>query len=370
MSKRDEFRASLVAFSERAMKIKEHLKNEEATKVSLVQPFIALLGYDDRDPTEVAAEHAADFSEKYRNRVDYAILKDMSPVIAVECKSVGNGKKDDRGQLKAYFNACKTVKLGILTDGIVYEFFVDSDEPNLMDQEPFLTVDFAAVAAGRITDTMLDGLQSLIKTEFDPTSVAENARMNLTYLAFHAYLTAQFSAPTIEFTRFLLRENNIKHVRVAAIENYREIAKTAFHDVFNARVLQRLDITATSVQKSAPPRTPEVVAVTALQPEKAPQTNAKEIEIFEEIRRRLAFLSSGDPDLFAHISQIGYRDYQGKFTVFFQKERKGRLIDVIEGKDGSIRFQVADGTPDHEKNILSALDDRLIALFRKRIADK
>jgi predicted type IV restriction endonuclease len=93
MPTREEFRGSLVSFSERAMKIREHLKNEEATKVSLVLPFIALLGYDDRDPTEVSAEHAADFSEKYRNRVDYAILKDMLPVIAIECKSLGNGRK-------------------------------------------------------------------------------------------------------------------------------------------------------------------------------------------------------------------------------------------------------------------------------------
>jgi predicted type IV restriction endonuclease len=369
MPTRDEFRSSLVAFSERAMKIRQHLKNEEATKVSLVQPFIALLGYDDRDPTEVAAEHAADFSEKYRNRVDYAILKEMLPVIAVECKSVGNGKKDDRGQLKAYFNACKTVKLGILTDGVIYEFFVDSNEPNLMDEEPFLTVDFAAVAAGRITDTMLDGLLSLIKTAFDPASIAENARMNLTYLAFHAYLTDQFSAPSVDFTRFLLRANDIKHVRAAAIENYREIAKTAFQDVFNARVLQRLDISSTSVQKAAPTRPVDIIDVAQVQLEQAPHTSTQEIKIFEDIRRRLAFLSAGDADLFAQISQVSYRDYQGKFVVYLEKERKGRLLDVIEGKDGSIRFQIMDGVSDNEKTNLAELDERLLSLFKKRVAD-
>jgi hypothetical protein len=96
----DEFRASLIAFGERVQRVRGHIHNEEATKVALVLPFIAILGYDDRDPVEVAAEHAADFSEKYRNRVDYAILQDMKPVIAIECKTLGNGKKDDRGQLE------------------------------------------------------------------------------------------------------------------------------------------------------------------------------------------------------------------------------------------------------------------------------
>ena len=149
----DEFRAALVTFAERVQRVRAHIHNEEATKVALVLPFIAVLGYDDRDPTEVAAEHAADFSEKYRNRVDYAVLKNLQPVIAVECKCVGNGKKDDRGQLKAYFNASKTVKLGVLTDGVLYEFFVDSQEPNMMDDEPFLVVDFDKVAKAQITET-------------------------------------------------------------------------------------------------------------------------------------------------------------------------------------------------------------------------
>ncbi|WID95844.1 type I restriction enzyme HsdR N-terminal domain-containing protein [Bosea vestrisii] len=119
----EDFRTNLVSYAERVQRVREHIKNEEATKVALILPFIALLGYDDRDPTEVSAEHAADFSDKYKNRVDYAILKEMNPIIAIECKSVGNGKKDDRGQLKSYFNASKSVKLGILTDGIIYDFF-------------------------------------------------------------------------------------------------------------------------------------------------------------------------------------------------------------------------------------------------------
>jgi hypothetical protein len=371
MPTRDEFRAALNAFAERAMRVRGHLKNEEATKVSLVLPFIALLGYDDRDPTEVAAEHAADFSEKYRNKVDYAILKDMSPIIAVECKSVGNGKKDDRGQLKAYFNACKTVKLGVLTDGIIYEFFVDSNEPNLMDEEPFLTVNFESIASGHMTDTILDGLMSLLKTAFDPTSIAENARMNLTYLAFYEYITEQFSGPSVEFTRFLLRENDIKHVRAAAIDAYRSLAKTAFQDVFNARVLQRLEIPASTMQKQASARPVEPVesAVVPAEPSLI-QTTQQELEAFEAIRRRLSFLAAGDNALFDLVSKVAFKDYQGKFVVFIGKERKGRLVEIFESKDGQLKFQVCDGLPDNERADLSELDARLIDLFKKKATEK
>lgn len=65
-------------------------------------------------------EHSADFSDKYKNRVDFAILKDESPVIAIECKCCGASIKDERGQLRSYFNAAPTVKMGVLTDGIVF----------------------------------------------------------------------------------------------------------------------------------------------------------------------------------------------------------------------------------------------------------
>jgi hypothetical protein len=133
-----EFRTKLQSFAERLQRVRGHINNEEQTKVTLILLFISMLGYDDRDPTEVSAEHAADFSEKYKNRFDYAILRDMKPIVAVERKSAGGSRKDDRRQLKAYFNSAKTVKLGVLTDGILYGFFVDSVELDKMDDDPFL----------------------------------------------------------------------------------------------------------------------------------------------------------------------------------------------------------------------------------------
>jgi hypothetical protein len=38
------------------------IENEAMTNVSLVQPFLKVLGYDVEDPDEVSPEHHADFS--------------------------------------------------------------------------------------------------------------------------------------------------------------------------------------------------------------------------------------------------------------------------------------------------------------------
>jgi hypothetical protein len=366
----EEFRSSLVTYGERVQRVRQHVKNEEATKVALILPFLSVLGYDDRDPTEVAAEHSADFSEKYKNRVDYAILKDMKPVIAIECKTAGNGKKDDIGQLKSYFNAAKTVKLGILTDGILYQFFVDSNEPNLMDDDPFLEVDFDKVAKAQISETAIEGLYALTKGKFDPDVVAENARRSITHRAFFDYLTDQFSGPSIEFTRFLLKENDIKHIRANAIDGYRAIAKAAFNDVFTSNLLKRLDITGDIPKQTNRTDTPTDTNVLPSVPSaNGPNTTEAELEAFEAIRRRLAFLSSGNAQLFDAIAKVEYRDYQGKMAVFYRLERKGRLVDIFESKDGSMRFSLMDGGDATQVADLNSLDDRLKLLFEKRVAE-
>jgi hypothetical protein len=168
----DDFRQKVIAFAGRALDMAPRCANEESTKLFLILPFIALLGFDDRNPHEVCPEHAADFSDKYKNRVDFAILKNDTPIIAIECKPVGAALKDDRGQLRSYFNAAPSVKMGVLTDGIVYEFYADSDEPNMMDNTAFLTVDLRQVAKGKVEESVFDGLRGLTKPAFDPENIA------------------------------------------------------------------------------------------------------------------------------------------------------------------------------------------------------
>lgn len=97
------FRDKLVNHAAMCVKRKISCTGEEACKQGMILPFISLLGYDIFDINEVNPEHPADFSDKYKNRVDYAIIKDGQPVIAIECKQ--NVEKTDRGQLKSYFNA-------------------------------------------------------------------------------------------------------------------------------------------------------------------------------------------------------------------------------------------------------------------------
>ena len=138
MSAHEQLRANLSVVAERSATIAKACKNEESTKLYLVLPVLGALGYNFSDPHEVQPEYAADFREEQANRVDFAIMRDGLPVIAVECKKTGSDLIGNRGQLRSYFSALLTVKLGILTNGMRFKFFVDCDEPNVMDEEPFV----------------------------------------------------------------------------------------------------------------------------------------------------------------------------------------------------------------------------------------
>ena len=153
--------------------------NEEQTKLYLVLPFLRLLGYDALDPSQVIAKSSADFSEKYKNRVDFLLMANGIPAIALECKSCGAELKGARGQLKSYFNALSGGRVGALTNGMEYEFFINSAEPNHMEDEPFLSLSLKSLTNGAMRTDVIDTLERLTRARFDADHIIGQARQRL-----------------------------------------------------------------------------------------------------------------------------------------------------------------------------------------------
>ena len=116
---------------------------EAATKHALVLPFISdVLGADYSDLDEVIPEYTADIGQRKGEKVDYAICRNGKPVILIECKAL-HATLDDAAivQLRRYVNSRPDVNLGVLTDGQHYHFFADLDAVNILDTDPFLSID-------------------------------------------------------------------------------------------------------------------------------------------------------------------------------------------------------------------------------------
>ena len=181
--------------------LKDRLSTEEATKQSLVLPFLQALGYNVFDPTEVEPEFTADVGTKQGEKVDYAIMSDDAPVILIECKKVSDNLSSDKriSQLFRYFGTTKA-RIGVLTNGILYQFFSDLESPNVMDTSPFLEVDLENLDAGS-----LEQLGQFAKG-FNVDETVE-AASRLRYInGMKQALTQQYNQPEEDFVECLAVE--------------------------------------------------------------------------------------------------------------------------------------------------------------------
>jgi len=136
-----EINERLQQLADRIDTIKASILTEEATKTSMIMPFFQLLGYDVFNPLEFVPEYIADVGLKKKEKVDYAIMMDGKPLIFIECKSCNESLDKHSQQLIRYFNSTIEARFGILTNGIIYKFYTDLDNSNVMDNTPFLTID-------------------------------------------------------------------------------------------------------------------------------------------------------------------------------------------------------------------------------------
>lgn len=365
----DDLRSKLKVFAERMVTVASRCTNEESTKLFLILPFLSFLGYDTQNPDEVCPEHNADFSEKFKNRVDFAIMRAGSPIIAIECKTVGAALRDDRGQLRAYFNAALTIKMGVLTDGIVYEFYADSDEPNMMDQTAFLTLDMRELAKGKFENSVEEGIKSLQKGTFDPESIGVEARRKLIFRDFLQQIGCLAEAPTETFVKLLLQNAGVKNVRAKSLIEYTDLAKSAFKTFVDLKILQRLDLPNKDAEPDKPatlsdPSPPQAV-------EKVDDgliVSPLELAVFNYVKRRLAFLVTDDK-LFEAIESVDFKNYKGKFVVFFKRVHAGRLFDFYDEGDAKYNFDFDELGGDISTDKLADIDKVLLAAFVQRVAE-
>jgi hypothetical protein len=342
-----------------------------------VSPFLTTLGYDIANPDEVRAEHHADFSEKYQNKVDFAILHQGSPVIAIESKRVGASKKDDLGQLRSYFNALQTVKLGILTDGLKYEFYADSDKPNMMDDGAFLRVDFTEIDKNGIDDNTLSGIAAIRKGLFNPEDVGAEAKRKLLFESLVSTLKQFKTDPSDDFIRFILGcstvGGKITKLTQKIVDANRDIIRSAMEAFVAQEALARLGYAPKDVVRT-PPERQEPLAVANPAAPLEPQTeiispSEGESNALTYAKNRLFYLVRNDV-LFNEVQKIQFRKSKTSFRVYYGRPNNGSLFDYREHKDGRavLHFPAADGkevvwTPSAE------LDDCLLKAFTQRVKD-
>lgn len=219
-----DFVDELKQFAKRVETLKDSIQTEEATKTAIIMPFFAMLGYDVFNPQEFVPEFTADVGIKKGEKVDYAVMKGGKAVILVECKSIAEPLERHDSQLFRYFGT-SSAKFAILTNGLIYRFYTDLDNPNKMDEAPFLTVNILDIRDNQVIE-----LKKFCKAVFDIDSIFSTAS-ELKYVnEFKNIFAAQLESPSDDFTRIFLQSCYSGQKTQSVIEKFRPVLRKALND--------------------------------------------------------------------------------------------------------------------------------------------
>jgi hypothetical protein len=199
----------LAELQKRTIEHREVLLTEEAAKTALVMPFIQALGYDVFNPSEVVPEFTADVGTKKGEKVDYAICDGGKVKILVECKPASTPLDlNHASQLYRYFSV-SDARLAILTNGVVFQFYSDVEQPNRMDDRPFFTFNMDTIRPADIKT-----LEKFAKSSFDIEKIVQEAGLLKLQSLLRKELEKEFADPSEEFVRMMA--NRVYDGRVTA----------------------------------------------------------------------------------------------------------------------------------------------------------
>lgn len=331
-----DFKDRIKQLAERVKSFKEKLQTEEATKTSLIMPFIQLLGYDVFNPDEVIPEMDCDQNKPKGEKIDYAIIKDGIPVMLIECKHWKQDLALHKSQLKGYFQSKTSVKFGILTNGIVYQFFTDLEDENLMDEAPFLEINLE-----NLDEKKIDELKKFCKDTFSIDDIKQTAK-SLKYMSeLKTIVKRQLTEPSWDFVRLLTSSFHTKRMTQQKYEEFSGMIKTTINNYINDIMAERLDV-ATKIQEETQQ---VVIPQEELQQEKTKNkvvTTPEELEAFYIVK---SILREQVPT-----ELIKYRDYQNYFTIYIDKGYRivarlyfyssGNTIEIVNKDKSSTKHKI------------------------------
>lgn len=294
-----------------------HCSTEETTKQALILPLLDILGFSPFDPTRVKAEFGADFpGAKANERVDYALFCQNVPVMFIEAKAYGAKLSNHSPQLARYFNSTPEVTIGAITNGQEWRFFTDLNNKNVMDGEPFLTVDFST-----LDDAQISRLYRFRHDEFQPDALRTLAEESVYLSIFKDVVRKSVLECDQDFVRYVAGKSPVQRTLTAKfLETITPIVKQAV-------ALSMSEMVANSL--SAPQVVAPVPVDAAPDPyaDQVDPENAKVVTTYAE-RRLLEVLR----DIIGPDADISAKDTESYYTVLFQGKVNRWLVRYYADK--------------------------------------
>jgi len=278
---------------------------EATTRDFLIHPFFELLGYQRID--DFVHEYVADVGGKQGRKADVAITLGMgSPQIIVECKRAGASFTDnDFRQLNGYIHYTPSAHIGILTNGVIYNFYLRQKGSSTgLNPEPFFSFDL-----NKYDRADLELLALFYRPTIDLQTIFSEAEDILFLNQFDNALISVFQSKTEGFVKDICYQMGAKRVS--------ERLRNQVTELINSMSIKAAAEGLLRAENDS--RSSGII------------TTTEELKGYNVIRTILAMSSKIKDE---EMTRIGYRDYKGSFSILADDNQQKRIavLDLGPGK--------------------------------------
>ena len=202
------------------------LDRQKKTETALVLPFFDALGYDPFDVRAVEPEASLGEGDE---TVDYALKRDGTPVMLVECTDAAGAP--DPPDNPALFRQAEAmgVPLVLFTNGVRFQFYtVGGDEAEPSDG-PALDFDLLDHASGEV-----DVLRRLARPVFDADGARAALYGRTRSRQVREYLARQKDAPDAPFVQFVATQVCDGTVPSDELDRFRPVVRSVLEELLGA----------------------------------------------------------------------------------------------------------------------------------------
>ncbi len=267
--------------------------DETKTRDYLVEPFLKILGYQEMD--DYSHEYGLKHAKGSVKKVDMVIfLTRREPTILIECKKANiNLTERHFKQLNSYYEFHSQSKLGVLTNGIEYQFYSRSlDNTKRLNDTPFMVF--------KVNDHNYSEIENLVKfyrQEIQIKDILEEAEEIYFLEKFEEGFFKTLYKPSDDFVKMVF--NNMGGKRIT-----KRVNDKIFNLINSISISEALEKIRISESKDS---------------QSGIFTTAEELRSFNIVKTIIAMSSKIKND---QLDRISFRDYKGFFTVLVDNSQR------------------------------------------------
>jgi predicted type IV restriction endonuclease len=324
----EEFKEKVLAHAEQVKLNGCHCKTEEDTKQVLILPFLIMLDFSPYDPHKVKAEYGADFAGTKGKRVDYALFSGGTPVMFIEAKPYDTKLSNHDKQLEWYFASTLSVSVAAITNGVEWRFFTDLKNTHVMDDKPFLTVNF-----DKIDDTDIEQLANFRYDMFNPDKLKSFAEQRINLDLLTSTIGICLREVDQDFVKFIATRANLpQKFTIKFLETITPLVKQSLKDAISEIVKSGLSTPVPVLATSPEPATVQPIATEEILEtgDVIDPTNPKIITTAAE-RKLLMIVKEMLSGIVSPEDIIG-KDTESYYNVLYQNKTNRWIVRYVDNK--------------------------------------